>query len=83
MTTIRIIDGKITTVEASSVGRTFDGTLDPSKLMTYRRKEGKIALWHPDYNHSQFGKTLFVGELAAAQEIVDKVYAAWAHAHAE
>ena len=77
----RIINGQIVKVESTQAERQFDGSLDPSKLMVFERANDKLALWHPDYAHPQFGKTLFVGDVEAAQAIVDKIYAAWEAAH--
>ena len=73
----RIVNGQIVKVEAPQAERQFDGTLDPAKLMVFERPNGKLAIWHPDHSHPQYGKTLFVGDVEAAQDIVDKVYAAW------
>lgn len=76
-TVTRIIDGRIIKVEAASTDRQFDGSLDPAKLMVFERPNDKLALWHPDHNHPQFGKTVFVGPIDDAQAIVDRIYAAW------
>jgi hypothetical protein len=73
----RIVNGQIVKIEAPQAERQFDGTLDPAKLMVFERPNGKLAIWHPDYQHTQYGKTLFVGSADDAQVIVDKVYAAW------
>jgi hypothetical protein len=76
-TMTRIVNGKITVVEATQAERSFDGSLDPAKLMVFERPNGKLAIWHPDHSHPQYGKTLFVGSDDDAQAIVDKIYAAW------
>lgn len=76
-TMTRIVNGKITVVEATQAERSFDGSLDPAKLMVFERPNNKLALWHPDHSHSQYGKTIFVGSVDDAQAIVDKIYAAW------